>query len=46
MYVTWKPGEGGPEGFYRKLGFQLTGEESGGQTVGVLNLASFSSGHS
>ncbi|SEH00467.1 diamine N-acetyltransferase [Nonomuraea solani] len=38
MYVTWEPGDGGPEGFYRKLGFQLTGEESGGQTVGVLDL--------
>jgi diamine N-acetyltransferase len=42
MYVTWEPGEGGPEVFYRKLGFQLTGEESGSQTVGVLNLTSFS----
>ncbi|MEV4114627.1 GNAT family N-acetyltransferase [Nonomuraea sp. NPDC049695] len=39
MYVTWEPGEGGPEGFYRKLGFELTGEKSGGQTVGVLDLA-------
>ncbi|GAA2667959.1 GNAT family N-acetyltransferase [Nonomuraea recticatena] len=39
MYVTWEPGEDGPAGFYRKLGFQLTGEESGGQTVGVLDLA-------
>jgi diamine N-acetyltransferase len=38
MYVTWEPGEDGPEGFYRKLGFQLTGEKSEGQTVGVLNL--------
>jgi diamine N-acetyltransferase len=38
MYVTWEPGEDGPEGFYRKLGFQLTGEKSGGQTVGVLGL--------
>ncbi|MGW4412068.1 GNAT family N-acetyltransferase [Nonomuraea sp. NPDC004702] len=38
MYVTWEPGEGGPEGFYRKLGFQLTGEESGGEKVGVLDL--------
>ncbi|GAA4226968.1 hypothetical protein GCM10023075_28770 [Streptosporangium album] len=38
MYVTWEPGEGGPEGFYRKLGFQLTGEKSGGQTVGALDL--------
>jgi len=42
MYATWEPGESGPEAFYRKLGFQLTGEESGGQTVGVLNLTSFS----
>lgn len=39
MYVTWEPGEGGPEDFYRKLGFQLTGEESGGERVGVLDLA-------
>ncbi|GAA3246498.1 GNAT family N-acetyltransferase [Nonomuraea helvata] len=39
MYVTWEPGEGGPEGFYRKLGFELTGEKSEGQTVGVLDLA-------
>ena len=39
MYLTWEPGENGPEGFYRKLGFQLTGEKSGGQTVGVLELA-------
>ncbi|MEZ7130627.1 GNAT family N-acetyltransferase [Nonomuraea sp. AD125B] len=38
MYVTWEPGEGGPEDFYRKLGFQLTGEESDGQRVGVLDL--------
>ncbi|MEV3978060.1 GNAT family N-acetyltransferase [Nonomuraea sp. NPDC049758] len=39
LYVTWEPGEGGPEDFYRKLGFQLTGEESGGEKVGVLDLA-------
>ncbi|MER6509296.1 GNAT family N-acetyltransferase [Nonomuraea sp. NPDC001636] len=39
MYVTWEPGEGGPEDFYRKLGFQLTGEQSGGEKVGVLDLA-------
>jgi diamine N-acetyltransferase len=38
MYVTWEPVEGGPEGFYRKLGFRLTGETSEGQTVGVLDL--------
>ncbi|MER5423431.1 GNAT family N-acetyltransferase [Streptosporangium roseum] len=38
MYVTWEPREGSPGGFYQKLGFQLTGEKSGGQTVGVLDL--------
>ncbi len=38
LYVTWHPGDAGPEGFYRGLGFELTGEESGGQTVGVLAL--------
>ncbi|GGT22306.1 N-acetyltransferase [Nonomuraea spiralis] len=38
MYVTWEPGAGGPEGFYRKLGFQLTGEKSEGETVAVLDV--------
>ncbi|MFI1192321.1 GNAT family N-acetyltransferase [Micromonospora sp. NPDC020750] len=37
-YVTWKPGPGGPEKFYLKLGFRPTGEQSGGETVGVLDL--------
>src|SRR5690349_2638799 len=37
-YVTWEPRDGGPEGFYVKLGFRPTGERSGGQTVGVLDL--------
>jgi diamine N-acetyltransferase len=38
-YVTWHPGPDGPEGFYLGLGFRTTGETSGGQTVGVLDLA-------
>ncbi|MFE9040025.1 GNAT family N-acetyltransferase [Streptomyces sp. NPDC012421] len=38
MYVTWEPGEDGPGEFYRRLGFRTTGEESGGQVVGVLDL--------
>ncbi|MEU9704697.1 GNAT family N-acetyltransferase [Streptomyces sp. NPDC047981] len=38
MYVTWEPGEEGPEGFYLGLGFRPTGETSGRQTVGVLDL--------
>lgn len=37
-YVTWHPGPDGPEAFYSRLGFQPTGETSGGQTVGVLDL--------
>ncbi|WP_211278054.1 GNAT family N-acetyltransferase [Couchioplanes caeruleus] len=37
-YVTWEPRAGGPEDFYLKLGFRPTGERSGEQTVGVLDL--------
>ena len=36
LFVTWHPGTDGPEAFYLGLGFRLTGETSGGQTVGVL----------
>ncbi|BBC36996.1 hypothetical protein SGFS_082900 [Streptomyces graminofaciens] len=38
FYVTWHPGPGGPEAFYLRLGFRETGEVSGDQTVGVLEL--------
>ncbi|GLV75118.1 GNAT family N-acetyltransferase, partial [Streptomyces hygroscopicus] len=38
MTTTWHPGAGGPESFYLRLGFQLTGETSGDQTVGELDL--------
>ncbi|OQD55900.1 GNAT family N-acetyltransferase [Streptomyces phaeoluteigriseus] len=38
LYVTWHPGDHGPEGFYRGLGFRDTGERSEGETVGVLAL--------
>jgi len=38
MTATWHPGEDGPEGFYLSLGFVLTGETSGDQTVGELAL--------
>ncbi|MFI0820547.1 GNAT family N-acetyltransferase [Streptomyces sp. NPDC021098] len=40
MTTTWHPGAGGPEGFYLGLGFQPTGETSGGQTVGELDVGS------
>ncbi|MDV5147330.1 GNAT family N-acetyltransferase [Streptomyces sp. SBC-4] len=38
LYVTWEPGEDGPGEFYRRLGFRTTGEVSGGETVGVLDI--------
>ncbi|MFE5590404.1 GNAT family N-acetyltransferase [Streptomyces sp. NPDC056549] len=38
FHVTWEPGEDGPGAFYDKLGFRPTGETSGGQTVGVLDV--------
>ncbi|MFJ9726326.1 GNAT family N-acetyltransferase [Streptomyces sp. NPDC101209] len=37
-HVTWHPGPDGPEGFYLGLGFRTTGERSGDETVGVLDL--------
>ncbi|MGE7435488.1 GNAT family N-acetyltransferase [Kitasatospora sp. NPDC001175] len=37
--TTWAPGEHGPGEFYRRLGFRLTGETSGDQVVGELDLA-------
>lgn len=39
LFVTWHPGPDGPEAFYLGLGFRKTGEVSGEQTVGVLELA-------
>ncbi|WP_200303519.1 GNAT family N-acetyltransferase [Streptomyces adelaidensis] len=39
LFVTWHPGADGPEAFYLGLGFRPTGEVSGDQTVGVLELA-------
>ncbi|WP_326720847.1 MULTISPECIES: GNAT family N-acetyltransferase [unclassified Streptomyces] len=40
--VTWGEGEGGPEGFYLGLGFRRTGEMSGDQVVGELDLPAVS----
>lgn len=36
LTATWEPGEDGPERFYLGLGFRLTGETSGDETVGEL----------
>ncbi|HWM75377.1 MAG TPA: GNAT family N-acetyltransferase [Nocardioides sp.] len=38
VYVTWEPGEHGPEAFYLGLGFEPTGELSGKQTVARRRL--------
>ncbi|MET7293317.1 GNAT family N-acetyltransferase [Streptomyces griseoloalbus] len=38
FYVTWEPGDNGPEGFYLGLGFRTNGEVVEGETVGVLAL--------
>ncbi|MFJ8489737.1 GNAT family N-acetyltransferase [Streptomyces sp. NPDC094038] len=38
MYVTWHAGPDGPEDFYLRLGFRKTGEVSGDQPVGMLEL--------
>ncbi|MFC8077708.1 GNAT family N-acetyltransferase [Streptomyces sp. NPDC057307] len=42
LTATWEPGEDGPEPFYLGLGFRLTGETSGGETVGELELETVS----
>ncbi|MFJ9682581.1 GNAT family N-acetyltransferase [Streptomyces sp. NPDC101194] len=38
LTATWHPGTDGPAGFYLGLGFRPTGETSGDETVGVLEL--------
>ncbi|MEU3462827.1 GNAT family N-acetyltransferase [Streptomyces sp. NPDC006733] len=38
LTASWHPGEDGPERFYLGLGFRPTGETSGDQTVGELDL--------
>ncbi|GAA1522721.1 GNAT family N-acetyltransferase [Streptomyces albidochromogenes] len=38
LTTTWHPGANGPEGFYLGLGFRPTGETSGDQTVGELDV--------
>ncbi|MYW69646.1 GNAT family N-acetyltransferase [Streptomyces sp. SID8379] len=38
LYVTWDADPNGPEGFYLGLGVRRTGETSGDQLVGELDL--------
>lgn len=37
--VTWKPGEGGPEEFYLRLGYRKRGLTDDGEYLGDLDLA-------
>ncbi|BBJ38133.1 N-acetyltransferase [Streptomyces antimycoticus] len=39
LTACWHPGNDGPEDFYLGLGFRLTGEMSGDQRIGELELA-------
>jgi diamine N-acetyltransferase len=39
LVTSWVPGERGPEEFYRKLGFERTGEVEDGEVVARLRLA-------
>ncbi|MFI9025485.1 GNAT family N-acetyltransferase [Streptomyces sp. NPDC053560] len=39
LTVSWHPGDDGPEGFYLGPGFRLTGEMSGDERVGELELS-------
>jgi diamine N-acetyltransferase len=38
LFVSHAPGDGSPGGFYRKLGFEYTGEEDHGELVMKLSL--------
>ena len=38
LTLSYQPGEGSPEGFYRKCGFEHTGEEDEGELVMRLGL--------
>lgn len=38
FYVSYKRGEGGPEGFYLKLGFVPTGDVDDGEVLAKLRL--------
>lgn len=46
LTTSWVPDERGPAEFYRKLGFELTGEMDGGEVVGRLALDAADSAHS
>ncbi|MDG4859011.1 GNAT family N-acetyltransferase [Streptomyces sp. T-3] len=38
LWVSWQPGDGGPEPFYTRLGFRVTGEVVEGEIVAERDL--------
>ena len=38
LLTSWVPGDRGPEAFYRKLGFELTGDTEDGEVVARRRL--------
>jgi diamine N-acetyltransferase len=36
--AIWEPGEGGPEAFFHRIGFQDVGQTQYGETIGALEL--------
>lgn len=38
LWVSWQPGDGGPEPFYERLGFRVTGEVVDGEIVAEREL--------
>ena len=38
MFVSYHPGPAGPQDFYLRLGFEETGEATGGQAIAVRDL--------
>jgi diamine N-acetyltransferase len=38
LTVIWEPGEGGPEEFFKRVGFVVVGETQYGEKVGAIEL--------
>jgi len=38
LTVLWEPGDDGPEDFFLKIGFQITGETQYGERIGSLKI--------
>jgi diamine N-acetyltransferase len=38
LYVIWEPGEEGPEEFFLRIGFTITGQTQYGENIGTLEI--------